>query len=44
MSDARSKSVQFDRLIEITDGAPTQFKNRFNMIQLCNVVSKYDLV
>ena len=27
LSDARSTSVQFDRLIEITDGAPTQFKN-----------------
>ena len=44
LSDARSKSVQFDRVIEITDGAPTQFKNRFNMMQLCNVVSKYNLV
>jgi hypothetical protein len=44
LSDLRAKLVPFDRVIEITDGAPTQFKNRFNMIQLCNVVSKYDLV
>jgi hypothetical protein len=29
LSDLREK-VQFKKLIEITDGAPTQFKNRFN--------------
>ena len=44
LSDLRAKLVPFDRVIEITDGAPTQFKNRFNMMQLCNVVSKYNLV
>ena len=37
-------SKQFDRVIEITDCAPTQFKNSFNIMQLCNVVSKYNLV
>jgi hypothetical protein len=31
-------------VVEITDGAPTQFKNRFNMIQLGNLVRKYHLV
>ena len=44
ISDARSNLVPFDRIIEITDGAPSQFKNRFNMAQLCNLVKKYDLV
>jgi hypothetical protein len=44
LCDARTKSIDFDRIIEITDGAPTQFKNRFNMVQLGNVVSKYNLV
>lgn len=42
--DARANAVAFDRIIEITDGAPTQFKNRFNMVQLGNVVSKFNLV
>ena len=32
IGDARAISVDFDRIIEITDGALTQFKNRFNMI------------
>ena len=44
LSDARAKSVMFDRVIEITDGAPTQFKNRFNMVQLNNVVNKFNLI
>jgi hypothetical protein len=44
ISDARANLVNFDRIIEITDGAPTQFKNRFNMVQLANVVSKFNLV
>jgi hypothetical protein len=44
LSDARAKSIIFDRVVEITDGAPTQFKNRFNMIQLGDVVRKYDLL
>ena len=44
LSDARAKAITFDRVIEITDGAPTQFKNRFNMLQLGHVVEKYDLV
>ena len=43
-SDARRAGVIFDRIVEITDGAPTQFKNRFNMLQLCDLVRKYDLV
>ena len=42
LSDLREK-VQFKKLIEITDGAPTQFKNRFNTVQLSNVVHKYEL-
>ena len=44
IGDARSNSVSFDRIIEITDGALPQFKNRFNMVQLCDMVKKYDLV
>ena len=44
MSDVRNKSMSFDRVIEITDGAPVQFKNRFNMIQLGDVVRIYNLV
>ena len=44
LSDARAKAIAFDRVIEITDGAPTQFKNRFNMLQLCSVVRKFNLV
>ena len=44
ISDVRNKSISFDRVIEITDGAPAQFKNRFNMIQLGDVVRKYNLV
>ena len=44
VSDVRNKSISFDRVIEITDGAPAQFKNRFNMIQLGDVVRKYNLV
>jgi hypothetical protein len=44
LSDARAKSIIFDRVVEIIDGAPTQFKNRFNMIQLGDVVRKYDLI
>jgi hypothetical protein len=44
IADVRAKSVPFDRVVEITDGAPTQFKNRFNMIQLGNLIRKYDLV
>ena len=42
-SDLQKKSVKFKKVIEITDGAPTQFKNRFNTIQLGDVVRKYDL-
>jgi hypothetical protein len=34
LSDAREKSIIFDRVVEIADGAPTQFKNRFNMMTL----------
>jgi hypothetical protein len=44
IEDARVANVSFDRVIEITDGAPTQFKNRFNVIQLTNLVKKFDLV
>ena len=29
--------------VQITDGAPTQFKNRFNAVQLCNLVRMFDL-
>ena len=44
INDVRARSVPFDRVVEITDSAPTQFKNRFNMIQLGNLVRKYHLV
>ena len=36
ISDVKEKSIPFDRVMEITDGAAAQFKNRFNMIQLEN--------
>ena len=41
--DATRANVTFDRIIEITDGAPTQFKNRFNVVQLANLVRQYKL-
>ena len=44
IEDTRVANVSFDRVIEITDGAPTQFKNRFNVIQLTNLIKKFDLV
>ena len=44
ISDARIRGVPFDRVIQITDGAPTQFKNRFNAIQLGNLNRKFDLL
>ena len=44
VSDARVEGVIFDRVIQITDGAPTQYKNRFNAIQLCNIVRMFDLL
>ena len=28
--------------VQMTDGAPTQFKNRFNAVQLCNLVRMFD--
>ena len=43
LEDASRAGVPFDRIIEITDGAPTQFKNRFNVVQLGNLVRKCDL-
>lgn len=44
ITDARDDNVEFDRVIEITDGAPSQFKNRFNVVQLSNLVKKFNLV
>ena len=44
ITDAREANVQFDRVIEITDGAPTQFKNRFNVVQLTNLIKKFNLL
>ena len=44
IDDARTANVPFDRVIEITDGAPTQFKNRFNVVQLADLVRRYSLV
>jgi hypothetical protein len=41
ISGARAGGEVFDR---ITSGAPTQFKNRFNMLQLGDLVRKYDLL
>ena len=41
--DLLKNLVKFKKVIEITDGAPTQFKNRFNTVQLGNVLRKYDL-
>jgi hypothetical protein len=43
IEDAAQANVPFDKIIEITDGAPTQFKNRFNVVQLANLVRKFDL-
>ena len=40
IEDARKANVPFDRVIEITDGAPTQFKNRFNVVQLADLVRR----
>ena len=44
IEDARKANVPFDRVIEITDGAPTQFKNRFNVVQLADLVRRFNLV
>ena len=41
---AKEAEIEFDRVIEITDGAPSQFKNRFNIVQLSNLVKKFNLV
>jgi hypothetical protein len=43
IEDVARANVPFDKIIEITDGAPTQFKNRFNVVQLANLVRKFDL-
>lgn len=43
IEDAARANVTFDRVIEITDGAPTQFKNRFNVVQLSNLVRRFNL-
>ncbi len=44
ISDTRNSGIPFDRIVQITDGAPTQFKNRFNAIQLCNLNRKFNLL
>ena len=44
IEDAHKANVPFDRVIEITDGAPTQFKNRFNVVQLADLVRRFKLV
>jgi hypothetical protein len=33
----------FDRVVTITDGAPTQFKNRFNLSFICELVEIFEL-
>ena len=38
ITDERAKSVPTDRVVEIINGAPTQLKKRFKMIQLGNLV------
>lgn len=43
LEDARIANIPFDRVVEMTDGSPTQFKNRFNVVQLANVVRKFNL-
>jgi hypothetical protein len=43
-TDTRNSGVPFDRVIQITDGAPTKFKNRFNAIQLGNLDRKFCLL
>jgi hypothetical protein len=44
IQDTRDTGVVFDRVVEITDGAPTQFKNRYNDIALTNLVRRFSLV
>ena len=45
LNDLRSKKgVIFDRVITITDGASTQFKNRYNMAFLCALVALFGLL
>jgi hypothetical protein len=44
ITDTRNSGVPFDRVIQITDGAPTQFKNRFNAIQLGDLNRKFGLL
>jgi hypothetical protein len=43
LNDVRADAIPFDKVVQMTDGAPTQFKNRFNAIQLCNLVRVFDL-
>ena len=43
LNDVKAESIPFDKVIQMTDGAPTQFKNRFNAIQLGNIVRTYNL-
>ena len=38
LNDVKAECIPFDKVIQMTDGAPTQFKNRFNAIQLGNIV------
>ena len=43
LNDVKAECIPFDKVIQMTDGAPTQFKNRFNAIQLGNIVRTYNL-
>jgi hypothetical protein len=43
LNDVKAELIPFDKVIQMTDGAPTQFKNRFNAIQLGNVVRAFNL-
>jgi hypothetical protein len=43
LNDVRADAIPFDKVVQMTDGAPTQFKNRFNAIQLCNLLRIFDL-
>ena len=43
LNDVKADSIPFDKVIQMTDGAPTQFKNRFNAIQLGNIVRTFNL-
>ena len=43
IEDAAWANVSFGKIIEMTDRAPAQFKDKFNVVQSANIVRKFDL-